>query len=88
MKLTAVSLLLLDVESELGKLSLAQDYRSIYSCFPLVLGWFPFVVVVFPFFLMWTILKDFIEFFTTLFLFYVLISCPQGLGDLSSLTRD
>ena len=40
-------LLLLDVESKLGKISLAQDYRRIYSCFPLVPGWFPCVVVSF-----------------------------------------
>ena len=37
---------------------------------------------------MWTILKDFIVFFTILLLFYALISYPQGLGDLSSLTKD
>ena len=40
------------------------------------------------FFLMWTIFKVFIEFVTTLLLFYVLAFCPQGMWDLSSLTRD
>ena len=43
----------------------------------------------FFFFLMWTIfLKVFIEFVTTLLLFYVLVFWPQGMWDLSSQTRD
>ena len=37
---------------------------------------------------MWTIFKIFIEFVTTLFLFYALVFWPQGMWDLSSLTRD
>ena len=37
---------------------------------------------------MWTILKVFIEFVTTLLLFYVLVFWPQGMWDLSSPTRD
>ena len=37
---------------------------------------------------MQTILKGFIEFVTTLLLFYVLVFWPRGLQDLSSLTRD
>ena len=41
----------------------------------------------FFFFLMWTILKDFIEFVTTLLPFYILGSWPQGMWDPSSLTR-
>ena len=45
-----------------------------------------FLVVVF--FLMWTILKVFIEFMTILLLFYVLFFWPQGMWDLSSSTGD
>ena len=37
---------------------------------------------------MWTILKVFIEFVTILLLFHVLIFWPEGMQDLSSLTRD
>ena len=37
---------------------------------------------------MWTILKVFIEFVTILFLFYALVFWPQGMWNLSSLTRD
>ena len=37
---------------------------------------------------MWTILKVFIEFVTILFLFSFLVFWPQGMWDLSSLTRD
>ena len=37
---------------------------------------------------MWTIFKVFIEFVTILLLFYVLVFWPQGMWDLSSLTRD
>ena len=37
---------------------------------------------------MWTILKGFIKCVTVLFLLYVLIFWPQGIWDLSSLTRD
>ena len=40
------------------------------------------------FFLMWTIFKVLIEFVTILLLFYVLISWPRGVWDLSSPTRD
>ena len=40
------------------------------------------------FFLMWIIFKVFVEFVTTLLLFYVLFFCPQGMWDLSSPTRD
>ena len=40
------------------------------------------------FFWMWTIFKVFIEFVTILFLFYVFVFWPQGMWDLSSLTRD
>ena len=36
----------------------------------------------------WSILKVFIEFVTILLLLYVLIFWPQGMWDLSSLTRD
>ena len=39
------------------------------------------------FFLMWAISKVFIEFVTTLILFYVLILCSQGMWDPRSLTR-
>ena len=39
-------------------------------------------------FLMWTIFKVFIEFIIILLLFYVLVFWPQGMWDLSSLTRD
>ena len=44
--------------------------------------------VSFFFFLMWTIFKVFIDFVTTLLLFYVLVFRPQGMWDLSLLTRD
>ena len=37
---------------------------------------------------MWTIFKVFIEFVTILLLFYALVFWPQGMWDLSSLTRD
>ena len=37
---------------------------------------------------MWTIFKVSIEFVTTLLPFYVLVFWPQGMWDLSSLTRD
>ena len=37
---------------------------------------------------MWAILKGFIKFVTVLLLLYVLIFWPQGIWDLSSLTRD
>ena len=37
---------------------------------------------------MWALCKVFIEFITTLLLFYVLVFWPQGMWDLSSLTRD
>ena len=40
------------------------------------------------FFLMWTIFEVFIEFVTILLLFHVLVFWPQGMWDLSSLTRD
>ena len=40
------------------------------------------------FFSMWTIFKVFIDFVTALLLFYVLVFWPQGMWDLSSLTRD
>ena len=36
---------------------------------------------------MWTIFQDFIEFVTTLLLFYVLFFWPRGTWDLKSLTR-
>ena len=36
----------------------------------------------------WTIFKVFIEFVTILLLFYVLVFWPQGMWDLSSLTRN
>ena len=39
-------------------------------------------------FFMWIIFKVFIEFITILLLFYVLVFWPQGMWDLSSLTRD
>ena len=39
-------------------------------------------------FLVWAILKVFIEFLAALLLFYVLCFWLQGMGDLSSLTRD
>ena len=42
----------------------------------------------FFFFLMWTIFKVPVKFVTTLLLFYVLVFWPQGIWDLSSLTRD
>ena len=41
----------------------------------------------FKIFLMWTILKIFIEFVTILLLFCVLLFCAQGMWDLSSLMR-
>ena len=37
---------------------------------------------------MWALFRVFIEFVTTLLLFYVLVFWPQGMWDLSSLTRD
>ena len=37
---------------------------------------------------MWTIFKVFIEFVTTLFLFYALVFWPGGMWDLNSLTRN
>ena len=37
---------------------------------------------------MWTVFKVFVEFVTILLLFYVLVLWPQGMLDLSSLTRD
>ena len=37
---------------------------------------------------MWALCKVFIEFITTLLLFYVLVFWPQGMWDLSSLPRD
>ena len=37
---------------------------------------------------MWTIFKVFIEFVTVLLLFYVLVSWPRSIWDLSSPTRD
>ena len=37
---------------------------------------------------MWTIFKVFTEFVATLLLLYALVFWPQGLWDLSSLTRD
>jgi len=43
---------------------------------------------VFFFFLMWPIFKVFIEFVTVLLLFNVLAFWPQGIWDLSTLTRD
>ena len=42
----------------------------------------------FKIFLMWTVFKVLIEFVTILLLFYVLVFWPQGMQDLSSLTRD
>ena len=42
----------------------------------------------FKIFLMWTILKVFIEFVTILLLFCVLVFWPRGMWDLSSPTRD
>ena len=39
-------------------------------------------------FLMWTIFKVFIDFFTTLLLFYVLFFRPRGMWDLTSQTKD
>ena len=36
---------------------------------------------------MWTVFKVFIEFVTTVLLFYVLSFLPRGMWDLSSLTR-
>ena len=40
------------------------------------------------FFLMWTILKVFVEFVTILLLFYILVFWLQGTWDLSFPTRD
>ena len=40
------------------------------------------------FFLMWTIVKVFIEFVTILLLFCILVLWPQGMWDLTSLIRD
>ena len=37
---------------------------------------------------MWTMLKVFIELFTILFLFYILVFWLPGMWDLNSLTRD
>ena len=37
---------------------------------------------------MWTTFKVFIEFVTVLLLFYVCIFFPQGMWDITSLTRD
>ena len=45
-----------------------------------------FLVPIFLSFLMWTVFKVCIESVTTLSLFYVLVSWPQGIGDLSPLT--
>ena len=45
-------------------------------------------IPIFPskiFFLMWTVLKVFIEFVAILLLFYVLFFWPRGMWDLSSL---
>ena len=39
-------------------------------------------------FFMWAIFKVFIELITIILLFYVLVFCPRGMRDLSSLTRD
>ena len=39
-------------------------------------------------FFMWIIFKVFIEFITILLLFYVLVFWPQGMWDLSLLTRN
>ena len=52
------------------------------------LVWFYFFIFLRFFFLMWIIFKVFIEFVTILLLFYVLDFWPQGMWDLSSLTRD
>ena len=56
-----------------------------------LLGWMAVLFPVFSFlrfFLMWTIFKVFIEFFTILLLFYVLFFWPWGMWGLSSPTRD
>ena len=45
-----------------------------------------FIIIIF--FFMWAILKDFIEHFTILFLFYVLVFWPKGMWYLSSSTGD
>ena len=50
--------------------------------------WFPFILQVFFFFLMWAIFKVLIEFATVLLLFYVLAFWPGGLWGLSPLSRD
>ena len=55
------------------KLSLAQNPVDSLAVFHL-----------FFFFLMWTILKVFIEFVTVLLLFYVLVFWPRGVWDLNS----
>ena len=58
-----------------------------YTCSktPFYLFYFIFLK---SFFLMWTIFKVFIEFVTTLLLFYVLVFWPWRMWDPSSLTRD
>ena len=48
---------------------------------------FPYILKVFFFFLMWTIFKVFIEFFTILLPCYVLVFWLQDIWDLSFLTR-
>ena len=53
-------------------------------CWPLLWLWEIFLKI----FFMWTIFKVFTEFITILRLFYILVFWPQGMWDLSSLTRD
>ena len=53
-------------------------------CWPLLWLWEIFLKI----FFMWTIFKVFTEFVTILLLFYILVFWPQGMWDLSSLTRD
>ena len=56
--------------------------------FSLIIAGVFFKHLLFKDFLMWIIFKLFIEFVTTLFLFYVSAFCPPDLWGLSSLTRD
>ena len=53
------------------------------------LSWLFFLnILLFFFFLVWTIFKVFIEFVAILLLFYVLVFWPQGMWDLSFPTRN
>ena len=87
--------------TQMVALRLSTEKVIRYHCFRSVLGnipwirfdstadhFFDFGKFFSRFFFMWTIFKVFIEFITMLLLFYVLVSWPQGMWDLISLTGD